>query len=302
VTINSAPLRWLLPGAGAVLVLLVAVEIYLRIAIGERNLYATHPTIEYVNAPDQSVRYRSNLIAINAFGMRSAPIAREKPQDVFRIAVIGDSVVFGHMFTDQAALATTILSAMRTQDGRRIEAMNIAANSWGPGNQLAWIDAFGLFGADAAILVTSTDDLTDDRDFAPISEMNRPTTRPLLQILDPLRRFDPPKPVRPEPPGRIEGDARAALPKLLDRLRALPSGACLVVHETRADRGSAELTSGARELLALAEMHGVGAIADRVHLDPARAYVDNIHATPLGQKQLLNAMLACPVLNGATGN
>ena len=291
----------LLAGLAAAVLL---VEILLRIFIGFPARYIPHQTIEYVNVPNQDTRYRGKLIQTNRFGMRSPEIEETKPDDVFRIAVLGDSIVNGHIFTDQAELATSLLGAYTTADGRRIEALNIAANSWGPGNLLAWIDESGLFEADAAILVQNSDDLDDDRAFMELTPDSRPIRKPVSIIWDIFEREIAPRigarlwPATPYEPRTIAGDARASLPMLLDRLKALPGGACLVVHEKLPEREAGSPGGIVEQFAALGEAHGLPVVVDRDFVEIPAGYRDDIHLSPLGQTQLLQAMLTCPALEG----
>lgn len=291
--------RWPAVIAAGFLALLVAAEIGLRIFIGDRPLFRPHPTIEYENAPNQSLHYRGALIETNSLGLRNPEIA-DKPADVMRVAVFGDSVVFGHINTDQADLATTLLAKERAPDGRRIETLNIAGNSWGPGNMLAWLDVHGDMSADAAIIVLSTHDLTDDRTFAPLSARFQPTSRMPLALLDLAARYiGPPTPIVGAPTASMAGDAQRSLPLLLERLNALPQGACLIIHEERGERASVALSTGAADLLALAATQAVRAIETRTTIT-SDGFSDYIHLTAKGQRQLADAMRACPALAGST--
>ena len=282
---------------GVVAILLVTAEIAFRLIAGERLLYRADPAIEYLPKPDQSVVQRGVRFETNAWGMRSPAISREKREDAFRVIVLGDSVVFGHTNINQADLATTRLAALRLGDGRKIEALNIAAPSWGPGNLLAWLEANGLLGADAAVVVLSSHDLDDDRTFAAPDRSAHPQTQPLFALGDWVSRqlggSSSEKPTDPRSPG----DARRSLPALFSKLSAAPSGACVVLHSTLDELFSLKAVTQIEELRDSAVAAGLDVVYAR-DLISASDYVDGIHLSAEGQANLAKAIMACPALTG----
>jgi hypothetical protein len=293
--------RWPWLAVGLVL-LFAGAEVAFRLIAGERLLYRPHPEIEYLPQPGQSVVQRGARIETNAWGMRGPPVEREKPDGVFRLLVLGDSVVFGHTNIGQPHLATTLLATAPAKGGIKLEVLNVSAPSWGPGNLLAWIDANGLFGADTAIIVLSSHDLDDDRTFAAPDTATYPQEQPALALADWLARQltgdGAPAPADPRSPG----DARRSLPVLLERLAEAPQGACLVIHATTTER-SAEAASGAAvELLEAASRAGLSVVHNRNFVDGASGYVDDIHLSVVGQAGLAEAMKSCTALAPALSN
>jgi hypothetical protein len=63
---------------------------------------------------------------------------------------------------------------------------NIACASWGPPNQLAYVERFGLFDADVVVLVLNSGDVNDVPGLEPVGAA-WPTHAPLLAIQEPLR-------------------------------------------------------------------------------------------------------------------
>lgn len=281
---------------GAVLIALLAgTELALRAFMGRPALYVADPEIEYMFQPDQQVRRFGSEIRINAYGMRSEDLASADADGRFRVLVLGDSVVNGGSLTDQSALATDLLSRQKTSVGRRIEVLNVSAGSWGPGNLLAYLDRFGTFDADIAILVLSSHDLSDNRTFAPLDKNTYPTAAPMFatqEFLDryvqrylPFRWSSPPSGGVP-----LAGDAEASLPVLLDKLASLPGGACLILHY---ETGEQDIEPPAmQEIASLGEARGIQVVDDRAFMS-APSFRDNIHLTDEGQRGLLQAMSEC---------
>lgn len=150
--------RWLL----IVIALLVCIELVLRFGIGfgEPPLVVLDDPegIEYRLKPSASYQRWGNHIAINRHGLRGGEFDMRPKDGVRRAVLIGDSVVYGNHFLDQSEIMGLQLEAMC---GPNLEAATIAASSWGPVNQAAFIDRYGLFGADIGVIVLSSHDLWD---------------------------------------------------------------------------------------------------------------------------------------------
>jgi hypothetical protein len=278
--------------AGLVLLVLCA-EVAFRAIAGDKLLYRADPEIEYLPLSDQNVRQRGVEMRTNAWGMRSPSILRDREGNVFRLLVVGDSVVFGYININQRDLATTQLWNLALKHDQRLETLNVSASSWGPGNMLAWLDAHPALGVDAAILVLSSHDIKDDRTFGPL-ESDFPQGRPLLGSLDwVLRRLPSAKP--PIDP-RTQGDAARSLPLLFDRLAALPNGACLILHETQEERQKEGPSKDGMQIALLARQRGIPVIDDLRFISVVDGFSDSIHLSAKGQAQLADAIKTCPAV------
>ena len=282
---------------GALVVLLAAAEIAFRLFAGARLLYRTDPAIEYAPKPDQSVVQRGVRFETNGWGMRSPSTSGEKPEGAFRVLVLGDSVVFGHTNIDQADLATTRLSTLELGDGRKIEALNVSAPSWGPGNLLGWLETNSLLGADAAVVVLSSHDLDDDRTFTPPDRAIYPQEQPLFAIGDWIARQVGESRQGASSDVRSIGDARRALPALFQQISNAPGGACLVLHSTVDELFSLTPSAEVSELRETAVAAGLDVVHARDLIDSSD-YVDGIHLSAEGQANLAKAIMACPALAG----
>jgi len=274
----------------------ILAEATARVLGSERLLYRADPEIEYLPQPNQAVFQRNIDMRTNAWGMRSDALDAVRPPDVFRVMVIGDSVVFGHSNIPHAALATSQLSSMRAQDGRRLEVLNVSATSWGPGNMLAWLDKFGTLETDAIVLVLSTHDMDDDRTFKPPRRDAYPQSAPLSAAADWLwRRLTPdPADSAPDDP-RSEGDAQASLPVLLQRVAEAPTGGCLIIHPTAEEKKAAQPTPQEQRLEMTALSAGLAVFYGRDFIGD-QGYADGIHLSASGQEDLARAIAACPNL------
>ncbi len=140
-------------------------EASLRLILGFGNppLYIADEKIGYLLAPDQKVRRMGNEIQINQYSMRSKVIKPTKPKSNLRVLVLGDSIVNGGWWTDQQetipALMENELVSSLSSSFTEIEVLNASANSWGPRNELAYLERFGLLEAQVVIVIINTDDL-----------------------------------------------------------------------------------------------------------------------------------------------
>ena len=198
----------------AVVVFLVAVEVGLRLLFGFGNplTYISDEQIGYLLAPNQRTRRFGNRIEINEYSMRSASMTKTRSPSTFRVLLIGDSVANGGWWTDQtqtiAAMMTQMLqsstqnSKLKTQNSLPpsppVEILNASANSWGPRNELAYLQRFGTFDAQAIVLLINTDDLFATAPTAlPVGrDRNYPDHKPPLALIEAFSRYVlPAKPV-----------------------------------------------------------------------------------------------------------
>jgi hypothetical protein len=153
-----------LRGLTLALVLLVAgTELVARVmGLGNPVLYVNDPVVGYYPAPDQHLtRMGGARVETNQFGMRAPDYPREKPAGAFRILALGDSTLWGTTFVDQDEIyARRLERLLRARyPGRELQVLNVAANAWGPFHELGYVEKFGTFGADLALICLPAGDL-----------------------------------------------------------------------------------------------------------------------------------------------
>ncbi|HWB19020.1 MAG TPA: SGNH/GDSL hydrolase family protein [Phycisphaerales bacterium] len=175
-------------------ILLIASELFARfyLGLGDPPLMIHDSKIEYMFKPSMTYHRFGNLIRYNQWSMRSDDFPEKKGDSrEFRILVVGDSVVNGGSQTDQSKLATSILqNRLHDELNRPVVVGNISAGSWGPPNQLAYIDRFGVFDADAVAIVFSSHDAADVPTFAPFGA-DAPEHSPILALQEIVQRYRP---------------------------------------------------------------------------------------------------------------
>jgi hypothetical protein len=165
-------------------------EIGLRLTqgIGNPPLYIADSEIGYLLAPQQKLRRFGNLIQTNQYSMRHGAITLKKEGDIQRIFFLGDSVVNGSWWTDQAKILSALLGQKlsATMGDRSVEVFNASTNSWGPRNELAYLKRYGLFDADILILVINTDDLlaTEPTSLVVGKSFSYPAEAPALALIE----------------------------------------------------------------------------------------------------------------------
>ncbi|MBX3388800.1 MAG: SGNH/GDSL hydrolase family protein [Phycisphaeraceae bacterium] len=272
-------------------------EIYARyfLGLGDPPLYVRDSEIEYLNKPG-TYRRLGHPIHINPWSMRSPDFPEKKTDsNELRILVVGDSVVYGGAWMRDEDTATWKLAQKLSKAaGRPVVVANISAGSWGPPNELAYLERFGDFDADAIIVVWSSHDAWDVPTFAPLGVEN-PTARPKSALSELVFRYVIPRYFRPAAPPQAhtmeQADASLhAARAILDfaRSRSIPIG--VVLHSTQAEL-SERSVEGLDAFRAVAESEGAPVfLTSSVLAAPARegskVYQDDIHPTPEGQTLL----------------
>lgn len=172
--------------------LLIAFEVGLRLSFGFGNplIYIGDASIGYLLAPNQRTRRNGNYIEINEYSMRGAPIQKMPTTSTLRVFLLGDSIANGGWWTDQKNTISSLIMQSLTSI-HPTEVLNASANSWGPRNELAYLQKFGTFGASAIVLLINTDDLFAT---APTSlpvgrEKNYPDKKPPLALVEVYQRY-----------------------------------------------------------------------------------------------------------------
>ena len=274
------------------------------LGLGTPPLSVEHPTIDYMFAPNQDVNRFGNRQVFNSFGMRSEPLDDVGERQL--ILVFGDSVLNGGNLTDHKELATTLATDDDTFFG------NVSAGSWGPGNYRAWIDEFGLLGADDVVFVLRDHDLNDQPEFKPLNPNTHPTERPLFALGELVTRYLPrylpdeiasvfaletpdsrDHPVTMNRPTGIED-----MQDIFARLAANGVSSCILFHPTQSELDGEDRT-GTAVFQELADSWDIPSI------DLASAYLergnpsqfyrenDNIHINAAGQQVLAAELSRC---------
>jgi len=293
--------------------LLVAAELFARfyLGLGDPPLSMADPQIEYLYKPSATYHRFGNTITYNQWSMRSDDFPQKKADpNEFRVMVLGDSIVNGGAHTDQSELATTILQQqLRAALNRPVIVGNISAGSWGPANLLAYVNRFGLFDADAVIIVLSSHDAADVRSFEPLGR-DLPEHSPVFALQEVVERFLPPlaramgltmqgpRVGRAPRDPLLEDDKQSALAdlkKLFDVLKAARVPFVVFLHSERDEKLDYPYP-GCYDLMRLARDQGV----ELTRLGPAfRAaqaasghvpYRDTIHPDAEGQRIIEQAM------------
>ena len=184
-------------------VVLVSLEIALRVGFGFGNppLYTGDEKIGYLLAPNQKLKRFGNRIEINEYSMRAGAIAPLPNQNTLRIFLLGDSLANGNGWTDQSNILSAriahYLAPNLPSDYDTVESINASANSWGPRNELAYLERYGTFGTSVLVLLLNTDDLfgTQPSPLQVGRDRGYPDKNPPLAIIEILNRFKKPQPI-----------------------------------------------------------------------------------------------------------
>ena len=182
---------------GGLISALLLVEVALRVIYGLGNppLYMGDDRIGYLLAPNQTVKRFGNRIHINEYSMRAEAIAPDPESKTLRLLLLGDSLANGNWWTDQKDILSYRIAHYLQPDlpspYEEIEALNASANSWGPRNELAYLERYGTFDATVLVLLLNTDDLfgTQPTPLQVGRDRSYPDKKPRLAIAEILNRY-----------------------------------------------------------------------------------------------------------------
>lgn len=277
-------------------------EVALRRIAGFGNplIYISDPEIGYLLAPSQKTRRFGNWIEINRHSMRSPEITLEPTEATLRILLLGDSIVNGGWWTDQADILSVQIQQQLTTPDTPVEVLNMSANSWGPPNQLAYLEKHGTFQAKIVVLVVNTDDL-----FAKVPnplrvgrDRNYPDKKPTFALEEILTRSlgsASPVPAPPQPPEQIKDPVGFNLDKIAQiQAKVLAENAQFLLAITPLLReigepGSRDYEIKARQRLTTLTQEKNITFIDFLPLfnqtpNPETLYRDHIHLSVLGNQ------------------
>lgn len=177
----------------AIVVLLLASEGGLRIrGYGHPPVYISDPITGYHLAPQQKTEWQGVSFETNRFGMRAPERPDDKAPGTLRILTLASD---GGLHVEQDALFGRGLEArLRDKSGARvIEVWNADVTGWGPPSMRGYVERFGSFGADVAVIVLGKNALEQPKQsllFTPFFPADRPPRFALEEvILDGLFRY-----------------------------------------------------------------------------------------------------------------
>lgn len=183
---------------------LILLEAVLRFGFGFGNppLYVGDEQVGYLLAPNQTVKRFGNRIEINSHSMRAEKVEPQPAPAALRLFLLGDSLANGGWWTDQKKILSYrighYLRPILPDSYQTVEALNASANSWGPRNELAYLNRYGTFNSTVLVLLLNTDDLfgTEPTALQVGRDRSYPNKKPPLAIIEVFNRYlKKPKPI-----------------------------------------------------------------------------------------------------------
>jgi len=100
------------------------------------------PDLEYTLVPGTSGRAWGCAVSIDSLGFRDREYARRKPDGVYRILIIGDSVTFGNRLSADDTYPEQ-LEAMCARAGENVEVLNLGVGGYDTLNEVAFLESRG---------------------------------------------------------------------------------------------------------------------------------------------------------------
>ncbi len=288
-------------------------EIGLRLVVGFGNplTYNADSKIGYLLTPNQKVVRFGNRIKINQYSMRYEPIEESRENTTLRIFLLGDSVANGNWWTDQDETISAIIEKQLNEklgQDKSIEVLNASANSWGPRNELAYLEKFGLFDSKTIVLLINTDDLFAK---APSSlvvgvDRNYPDKKPPSAIAEVISRYLLPAPKVPEI--KEEGDRVGLNLEAIKRIQEITNqnNAKFILAMTPLLREVGEPGPRDYEIKTRQRLEDFTLAEKIIYLDllpvfksvsePGNLYRDHIHLSPEGN-QVVSETISKSIIN-----
>ena len=177
--------RFLVPLAlilGSVLVALAAFEVLLR-AVGYSApiWYRPDPQLGWTLRPGVTAWFTKEgraLVHVNAAGRRDRDTPLDKPEDVYRIAVLGDSYSEAMQVAREEAywaLLPERLAACGFQPGKRVEVLNFGVSGYGTAQEYVMLESNAIrYRPDLVLLQFTNGNDVKDNSFALEEEKYRP--------------------------------------------------------------------------------------------------------------------------------
>jgi hypothetical protein len=100
--------------------------------------------VNYRLKPDMEYEFEHIHVEINSQGLRDDPIALEKPQGMYRILGLGDSVTFGWQVGQEETYLAQLKRTLNARDSRQYEVINAGVPGYNLGNELAYLEEYGV--------------------------------------------------------------------------------------------------------------------------------------------------------------
>ena len=113
-----------------------------------------YPDVIYQWIPSISVNYIDCRVTINEYGFRGPVVPREKPDGVFRIVGLGDSVMFGNGVHDGEEFLQ-VMARKLNEAGltSRVEVVNMAVSGYNTAMEVAFFERVGLAWSPDLVLI-----------------------------------------------------------------------------------------------------------------------------------------------------
>ncbi len=130
-------------------------------SVSLRSILEPHDSdvILYTLRPNLDVRFQGQRLITNSYGIRGPETTIAKPENVYRIALLGDSFAFGWGVAEAETFGRRMEAELnkRLTDGRRVEVLNFGVPGYSTFQEVAHFEEVGLKFSPDAVLVFFVD-------------------------------------------------------------------------------------------------------------------------------------------------
>lgn len=148
-------------------ILLIAAEGLVRLLVPRETFWPISNIYQIVSIPEVSYtlkpRFRGTAFGVdlitNHLGFRGPEWSTTKPQDTFRIALLGDSHAFGYGVPFKDTVGEQLAKILNARGDKHYEVLNFAVNAYNSQQELAVLRAYALpYHPDLVIVIASSND------------------------------------------------------------------------------------------------------------------------------------------------
>ncbi len=130
-------------------------------SVSLRSIIDPHPSdlVMYTLKPNLDVKFQGVRLRTNAFGLRGSEVSLKKPENTYRIALLGDSFAFGWGVEEEKTFARVIEHELNrlSNSGKQIELLNFGVPGYSTFQEVTRFEEVGFEFEPDAILVFYVD-------------------------------------------------------------------------------------------------------------------------------------------------
>ncbi len=146
-----------------------------------------HPTLGHFNVPGFDGWIKTSefttRVTISPLGLRDPRTAYDRPPDVFRVLLLGDSFVEAVQVDASQTVAARLEAALQAQSSRRVEVVNAGVAGYGTGQEMLLFEQEGVkYDPQVVVVVVFLGNDIGDNSYRHDPQCGEPSSRPTFEL------------------------------------------------------------------------------------------------------------------------